>query len=128
MAGNRGVMIKLAERAAEEDIKEEVLLYSVLSKAPARRSDIPMIDKAIEQHLKRTFELDVDFDVSDALQRLIADGIVTEDAEGNLNTLAPREAWQHIDALWDGFLDKLADPMVHEGHELEDDELPVAAA
>ena len=32
MADNRGVMTLLADRAAEEDIKEEMLLYSVLAK------------------------------------------------------------------------------------------------
>ena len=37
MADNRGVMIKLADRAAEEDIKEEMLLYTVLAKENARR-------------------------------------------------------------------------------------------
>ena len=35
MADNRGVVTLLADRAAEEDVKEEMLLYSVLAKAPA---------------------------------------------------------------------------------------------
>src|SRR5690606_17533775 len=50
MADNRGVMIKLADRAAEEDVKEEILLYSVLAKEPATWADLHDIDKAIEQY------------------------------------------------------------------------------
>ena len=76
MADNRGVMLKLAARAAEEDIKEEMLLYAVLTKENARRQDIPDIDAAIEQYLAASFGVSVDFDITDALDRLIADGLV----------------------------------------------------
>ena len=78
MADNRGVILKLADRAAEEDIKEEMLLYSVLAKERARRQDLPDIDAAIEQYLTGSFGVSVDFDFEDALDRLIADGLVTE--------------------------------------------------
>ena len=68
MADNRGVMTLLADRAAEEDVKEEMLLYSVLAK---ERVNIArpegQVDEAIEQYLKETFDIDVDFDVEDAL-------------------------------------------------------------
>src|SRR5690606_30952697 len=69
MADNRGVMLKLAARAAEEDVKEEMLLYSVLSKERARRQDIPDIDAAIEQYLSTSFGVSVNFDIPDALGR-----------------------------------------------------------
>ncbi len=46
MADNRGVILKIAARAAEEDIKEEMLLYSVLAKEKANRADLPAIDAA----------------------------------------------------------------------------------
>jgi len=119
MADNRGVMLKLAARAAEEDIKEEMLLYSVLAKERARRQDLPDIDVAIEQYLSASFGVTVDFDIPDALQRLIADGIVTERPDGTLSTLPPREAALHVDAMWDRFLDELPDPVSAEGMEFE---------
>lgn len=120
MADNRGVLIKLADRAAEEDIKEEVLLYSVLAKEPAKRSDLPAIDAAIEQYLLTSFGVTVDFDLEDALNRLIADGLVTEAPDGSLSTLLPREAAQHLDAKWDVFLDNLPDiRTTGEGQEVE---------
>jgi hypothetical protein len=119
MADNRGVIVKIAGRAAEEDTKEEWLLYSVLAKAQASRSDVPAIDKAIEDRLRQEFGLDVDFDVSDALRRLIADGVVTEYPDGTFAVLPPRDAALHIDARWDQLLDALPDPGHAEGMELE---------
>jgi len=105
LADNRGVMIKLIDRAAEEDVKEEMLLYSVLAKEQANRRDL------------------IDFDLDDALKRLIADGLVTEDPNGDLHTLPPREAAQHIDEMWDSLLDELPDIDPHEGVEMDIDRL-----
>lgn len=119
MADNRGVLIKLADRAAEEDVKEELLLYSVLAKEPAKRSDLPAIDAAIEQYLRASFGVSVDFDLEDALSRLLLDGIVTEDADGTLHTLGPVDAALHLDAKWDVFLDNLPDAGADEGTEVE---------
>jgi len=117
MADNRGVILKIAARGAEEDIKEEMLLYSVLAKEPATREDLPAIDAAIEDYLTRVFGVAVDFDIEDALDRLIRDGIVTEQADGTLTTLGPTEAAHHIDHLWDNFLDRLPDPTQAPGYE-----------
>jgi len=119
MADNRGVMTLLADRAAEEDIKEEMLLYSVLAKERVNIRNLPQVDQAIEQYLKDTFEIDVDFDVDDALQRLKQEGVVTELADGTLETLPPREAGLHIDKLWDACLDNLPDITVEEGREID---------
>jgi hypothetical protein len=121
MADNRGVMIKLADRAAEEDVKEEILLYCVLAKEPAKRADLPAIDAAIEQYLATTFGINIDFDLHDALGRLLADGVITEDADGTLHTLPPHEAAKHIDTLWDLLLDELPDfGGAEEGEEIGD--------
>ncbi len=119
MADNRGVMLKLAGRAAEEDIKEEMLLYSVLAKERARRQDLPDIDAAIEQYLATSFGVAVDFDIPDALRRLTEDGVVTERPDGMLVALPPAEAAKHIDHKWDLLLDELPEPMSAEGLEFE---------
>jgi hypothetical protein len=119
MADNRGVIVKIASRAAEEDIKEDWLLYSVLAKTVAGREDIISIDKAIERHLAKEFGLVVDFDISDALKRLIADGVVTVQPDGSFTTLDPVAAAAHIDRRWDQLLDNLPDPGHAEGHEVE---------
>ncbi|MET0652005.1 MAG: TMEM143 family protein [Hyphomicrobiaceae bacterium] len=118
MADNRGVVTLLADRAAEEDVKEEMLLYSVLAKAPANIADLGHLDQAIEQYLARTFNIDVDFDVSDALRRLKEDGIVSQLPDGTLQALPPHQAALRIDQLWDASLDQLPDIAPEEGREM----------
>jgi hypothetical protein len=118
MADNRGVITKLADRAAEEDVKEEILLYSVLAKEQATRADIPAIDAAIEQYLYSVFGVSIDFDVEDALDRLLAEGLVVEGPDGRLHTMPPDQAAQHLDAKWDRYLDDLPElTEITEGHE-----------
>ena len=124
MADNRGVMIKLSERGAEEDVKEEILLYSVLAKETCNRSDLELIDGAIESYLRSAFDIQVDFDLPDALERLIADGVVREDADGTLHTLPPAQAAQHLDAKWDRYLDDLPDGVRQEGMEVDAEDFP----
>ncbi len=119
MADNRGVILKIASRGAEEDVKEEMLLYSVLAKEKSTRTDLPSIDLAIENYLTRTFGVKIDFEIDDALDRLIRDGIVIEKPDGSFVTLPPAEAAKHIDAKWDLFLDHLPDPVSTEGYEFE---------
>jgi len=119
MADNRGVMTLLADRAADEDIKEEMLLYSVLAKERVNIGNLRQVDQAVEQYLEDTFGIEVDFDVDDALLRLKQEGIVTELADGTLETLPPRQAALHIDKLWDACLDNLPDITVEEGREVE---------
>jgi hypothetical protein len=126
MADNRGVILKMAARGAEEDVKEEMLLYSVLAKEKATRAELPSIDLAIESYLHRTFGVKVDFEIDDALDRLIRDGIVTEKPDGTLETLSPADAAKHIDKKWDSFLDYLPDPAPTEGYEFEGK--PIASA
>ncbi len=119
LADNRGVMIMLADRAAEEDVKEEMLLYSVLAKEVVQRDDLKAVDQAIEQYLSTAFGITVDFDLEDALERLLADGIVTEGPDGRLTALAPAQAAKHIDDKWDVFLDDLPEGFDLEGTEFE---------
>ena len=117
MADNRGVMTLLADRAAEEDIKEEMLLYGVLARQAYNVRDLKAIDHDIEQYLKQAFSIDVNFDVEDALRRLKQDGIVTELADGTLQVLPAQEAATHVDQLWDSSLNMLPD-VVSEGREI----------
>lgn len=117
MADNRGVMTLLADRAAEEDVKEEMLLYSELAKKRVNISDLKAVDEAIEDYLERAFAVSANFDVEDALGRLIADGIVTQHPDGTLEALPPELAAKRIDVLWDACLDELPDPSPSEGQE-----------
>jgi hypothetical protein len=125
MADNRGVMTALAERGAEEDVKEEMLLYGVLAKERVHVRELTAVDEAIEQFLEQTFGITVEFDVEDALARLKAAGIVAERPDGTLETLPPHAAAPRIDELWEGCLDALPANPVEEGDELAALERPV---
>ncbi len=118
MADNRGVLIKLASRAAEEDMKEEILLYAVLAKGPVKHADLPEVDRVIERYMEQVFGVDVDFEIEDALERLIAEGIVAEAPDGMLHTLPPADAALLIDRKWDAFLDLLPGSGAGEGMEM----------
>jgi Protein of unknown function (DUF3754) len=127
MADNRGVLSMLADRAAEEDVKEEMLLYTVLAKEVVRRFELDQVDAAIESYMQATFGVEVNFDIQDALDRLIADGLVTQHPDGTLQTLSPEAAAGHIDVLWDRYLDMLPDALEAEGAEVDvavPDEIP----
>ena len=119
MADNSGAMSELAERAAEEDVKEEILLYSILAKERVNRSELRDVDSAIQAYIERTFGLQVDFEIDDALHRLIADGIVQEDAAGNLIAKPPGKAAEHIDGMWDRILDMLPNESSIVGREID---------
>jgi hypothetical protein len=119
LADNRGVMTLLAERAAEEDMKEEILLYSLLAKEQVNISELRDADAAIERYLLSTFGLEANFDVEDALDRLLRDGVVRQMPDGRLLALSPAEAAARIDNLWDSYLDRLTDIGSAEGVELE---------
>jgi hypothetical protein len=120
MADNHGVAIKLANRAAEEDVKEEILLYSVLATEQVNARDLKAVDERLEKYILDTFGVSVNFDLWDALSRLKEEGIVREDASGNLLTLPPAEAARLIDRKWDAFLDELSDDDRAAGREVAD--------
>ena len=110
MADNRGVMTLLADSAADEDIKEEMLLYTwIANMPPLKARDLETIDRGIEGYLKTAFGIDVNFDISEAFARLKQEGIIAEFEDGTLKTLPPAQAAIHIDKLWDACLDQLPD-------------------
>ena len=103
LADNRGALTLLADRA--EEVKEEMLLYSFMAKEAIARADLPALQNTIEEHLSKEFGVKVDFDIMDALQRLLHDGVVTEN-NGRLTAMRPKDGCAHIDAKWAAHLDK----------------------
>jgi hypothetical protein len=104
LADNRSAFTLLANRAEEEDVKEEMLLYTMLAGERVHRHELPDAKAIISSYLHQAFDVDVDFDIEDALGRLIRDGLVREDANGQLQTLPPQAALAHLDQLWDSYL------------------------
>jgi hypothetical protein len=105
LANNRGALTLIADGAEEEDAKEDMLLYAFLARNPADHDALPELNQMITRFLKERCGVSVNFDVEDALKRLRADGLVTVDANGKFNAVAPQDARAHLDRLWDRLLD-----------------------
>ena len=104
LADNRSAFTLLANRAEEEDVKEDMLLYTVLATEKIHRHEIADVRIYLSSWLRQNYDVDVDFEAEDALGRLVRDGIVREDANGLLVTLKPDEALKHYDGMWDSYL------------------------
>ncbi|MFO1171932.1 MAG: TMEM143 family protein [Hyphomicrobiaceae bacterium] len=117
LADNRGAIALLANRAEEEDLKEEMLLYTLLCRETVHESEIGDVKQAIEQFLADEFGVSVDFDVEDALSRLMADGVVHRESSGRLAALPPARGCAHLDEAWDGYLNPKGDDrsLIEEG-------------
>ena len=100
LANNRGVLTLLVDRAEEEDVKEDTLLYYFLTEAGSEPKDAEEVRAKIEAFLFDQFRLDVAFDVDDAAGRLIRDGLVHRDPQGRLIALDPDAACAHLEARW----------------------------
>ncbi len=105
LANNLGALTLIAENAEEEDVKEDMLLYAFLAQSPSHQEALAEARAAISGFLKERCEASVGYDAEDALHRLLADGLVRSDADGNLTAIAPAEARDHLDTLWDRLLD-----------------------
>lgn len=106
LANNRGVLTLLVDRAEEEDTKEELLLYSFLVRNKNEGANISLraAKEQIEEHLRREFNVDIEFDHEDAFSRLLRDGLVKRTGQGRYEVLPPAKAVVHIRKLWQGAL------------------------
>lgn len=100
LANNRGVLTLLVDRAEEEDIKEEMLLYAYLAQADLPRRDLHIAKQEIEATLQSEFNVTVNYDIEDALSRLVHDNLVADTPDGWLRPLRPPEAADHLQRLW----------------------------
>ena len=107
LADNRGALTLMIDRAEEQDLKEDLLLYYALSKQSWPINDLPGLDTYIQQFIKRDFGVDADFDINDALERMKADGLVKETPDGQFVTLSPDSAISHLKQLLNDRLEVL---------------------
>jgi hypothetical protein len=105
LANNHGALTLIADRAEEEEVKEDMLLYAFLARHPSKYDALSNIKSYATDFLKERCGVTVDYDAEDALRRLLADGLVRNDGSGNLTAIAPDEARAHLDTLWDRLLD-----------------------
>ncbi len=104
LANNRGALTLLLDRAEEEDIKEEILLYSYLVHNTVELHERVEAQREIEAYLNGEFGITIEFDFEDALERLLEDGMVETDAQGTIKAVAPAICRQILTDKWNGCL------------------------
>lgn len=99
LANNAGVLDLLVGAGEDQDAKEAFLAYGVLLNAehPMVKGEI---DNAAEAYLADRFDLEVDFEINDALAKIERLGLVTREGE-TYRALPPADALLKLDAAWD---------------------------
>jgi hypothetical protein len=98
IANNAGVLDGLVGAAEAQDAKESVLAWWVLrTQGPLAKRDL---DLACEARLREMFGVDVDFEITDALGKLIRYGLVAE-RDGKLVAAPAIDGLKALDAAWD---------------------------
>ncbi|MFT5521943.1 MAG: hypothetical protein ACI9IA_002549, partial [Enterobacterales bacterium] len=98
---NAGVFHRLANDAEEEECKEAILAYYFLL-----TNDIALtrkeLDKKIEHWLSSKWDCKVDFEIDDALNKLIALNLINLDGE-KLHVHSLEKSIQILDQRWDDY-------------------------
>ena len=98
---NAGVFHRLANDAEEEECKEAVLAYYFLlsSEQTMNREEL---DKKIEQWLADKWQCQVDFEINDALNKLLTLKLVNE-TDGQLSVVPIQQGIKNLDQRWDDY-------------------------
>lgn len=98
---NAGVFHRLTDDAEEEENKEAILAYYFLLTHPQGLSQ-----HALDQHIERWFRekwaCTLNFEIDDALQKLLALGLVQE-GQGTLTAIPLQDAIRKLDQRWDDY-------------------------
>lgn len=103
MGNNSGVFPMLIDNAEEEELKETILAYAFLSLSKEPLS-AEALDSQIEDWIQAVFQIQLDFDVEDALYKLQNIGLGFQ-VNGKWTVLSLDQALVRVDELWDGIFD-----------------------
>ncbi len=107
LANNSSVINRLIDSAEEEEFKEALLAFAFLAQHPHEREPwtAKRLDRAIEAYLKTHAGLTLDFDVADALVKLLRLGLVRQDVMGRLDAATFAESVEILRNRWMGHFD-----------------------
>lgn len=101
---NAGVLFRLLDEAEEQENREALLAYYFLWKhAPAAGLTGEELDSAIETYLRQVTGRDIDFEVGDALDKLVRLRIVENLPNGKLRAVPIQHSLAALDQAWDNF-------------------------
>jgi len=96
---NEGVLTRLVDEAEEEECKEALLGYAFLLWSTEPITD-DVLDRSIEEWLRHTHQVSLDFEVADALDKLERLDIVQRTEGGQLTALPLAEATERLRQRW----------------------------
>lgn len=97
---NEGVLTRLVDEAEEEECKEALLAYFFLLRHK-EGVDSADLDREVERWLEQKFKISIDFEVSDAVAKLVDLGLVREQDGRVLAVLPPTEGLAQLRKRWD---------------------------
>ncbi|MDA8802314.1 TMEM143 family protein [Candidatus Poseidoniales archaeon] len=103
LANDSPVLAYVVDLGEEQEVKEAVLAYIFLSLNMTGLTE-PQLDELVENWLNDTFNVDVDFEVDDAVAKLKTMNLLHEN-EDKYTVVNPQNALQILDEYWDGLYD-----------------------
>ncbi|MCP4984143.1 MAG: DUF3754 domain-containing protein [Gammaproteobacteria bacterium] len=98
---NAGVFHRIANDAEEEESKEAILAYYFLLVSPGALTRTEL-DQRIEDWFDSSWNCQIDFEIDDALRKLLALGLVQE-SEYRLSVVNLQQGIRILDQRWDNY-------------------------
>jgi hypothetical protein len=104
-ANNAAVLNMVVDLSEEQEVKEALLAYIFLHVEAEKRYNEEQLDDRIEGWLMDTFGYDIDFEVDDALDKLVDLRLLIKAEDETLSVLPISEALAVLDEHWDNIYD-----------------------
>ncbi|MGE0607105.1 MAG: TMEM143 family protein [Pirellulales bacterium] len=103
---NAGVLFRLLDEAEEQECREALLAYYFLWREAGERGwDMATLDRRVERFLAEKLQVEVDFEIDDAMEKLRRLGLVREVAEGCWKAEPIGKSLIALDDAWDDLFD-----------------------
>jgi hypothetical protein len=103
MANNGSVLNRLIDSAEEEEFKEAMLAYFFLWRRLGEADEWTMdrLDSHIEEFLNSVSNVEINFEIADALGKLFRLGLARRNERGRLQAVPIDDALVALDRIWD---------------------------
>ncbi|MCG8583743.1 MAG: DUF3754 domain-containing protein, partial [Pirellulales bacterium] len=103
---NAGVLFRLLDEVEEQEFREAILAYFLLwQRAGNEGWTQQRLDGEAENLLATQLGRDVDFEVDDALAKLVRLKLVATQPGGRYTAIPIQEALRRLDEAWDGYFE-----------------------
>ncbi len=100
---NLGVVFRLVDNAEDEEFKESILAYCTLLASNSGLS-AEKLDLEIETWMEKSWACAIDFEIQDAMEKLLRLGLVVE-TDGIYHAIAMEDGLRVLNKKWDGFFE-----------------------